>query len=512
MTDTPNVDSSSDIPQVRRLGTPAGLRDHLARLGCELPVVDAVDPNGPLSRTHDVDGMTLHNRFAVLPMEGWDGTADGRPTDLVVRRWRRFGESGAALVWGGEAVAVVPEGRANPNQLFIGPESAADLTTLHTTVTDAHRAAMGGATPVVGLQLTHSGRWSRPDGSAQPRTAYRHPLLDERVDATDASLLTDAELDDLVAAYVRGATLAADAGFDFVDVKHCHGYLLHELLSGHDRPGAYGGSFEGRTKFLREVVSGVRSAAPGLRIGVRLSAFDVVPHVVGPDGLGVPATHEPYRWTFGPDPEALADGTADSSDLTETHRFCDLLGELGIELLCMTGASPYWAPHAQRPAYFPPSDGYLPPRDPLADVHHMQVVTRQIVTAHPHLTVVGSGLTYLQDFLPHAAEGLVRDGWMHVAGIGRMVLSHPTLPARVLAGQDLDRRLVCRTFSDCTTAPRNGLVSGCWPLDDEYKQRPERVELTRAKRAAEAARGGRSRRAGRTDTTGGAGDTSADQE
>ena len=480
--------------QVKRLATAAALRERLDALGCPLPVVDQVDPAGPLAQPRQVDGLTLHNRFTILPMEGWDGTADGRPTDLVRRRWRRFGESAAALVWGGEAVAVVPEGRANPHQLHVGPHTAADLAELRQTVVHAHRTATSGAEPVVGLQLTHSGRWSRPEGDAMPRTAYVHPLLDGRVGADAGSVLTDTELDDLVAAYVHGAVLAAEAGFDFVDVKHCHGYLLHELLSAHDRPGPYGGSFEGRTKFLRDTVAGIRAAAPGLRVGVRLSAFDVVPFTAGPDGIGVPATDEPYRWTFGPDPDALAAGTAAPDDLTETHRFCDLLGDLGIELFCMTGASPYWAPHAQRPAFFPPSDGYLPPRDPLAEVHHMQEMTRRITQAHPALTVVGSGLTYLQDWFPHAAEGLVRDGWFHTAGLGRMVLSHPTLPARVLAGDELDRRLVCRTFSDCTTAPRNGMVSGCWPLDEEYKSRPDRVELTRAKRAAEAARGGRSRR------------------
>lgn len=489
------TDDRSEVVQVRRLASPAALRDRLDELGCPLPVVDAVDPAGPLAQPHEVDGLRLHNRFTVLPMEGWDGTADGRPTDLVRRRWRRFGESGAALVWGGEAVAVVPEGRANPNQLHLGPHSAADLAALRDEVVTAHRAATGGGEPVVGLQLTHSGRWSRPDGTARPRTLFRHPLLDERVGADDASVLTDTELDDLVGHYVAAAAVAAEAGFDFVDVKHCHGYLLHELLAAHDRPGAYGGSLANRTRFLTETVAGIRAAAPGLRVGVRLSAYDVVPHTVGDDGGGVPVTSAPYRATFGPDPSALADGTATSADMTETHAFCDLLGDLGIELLCMTAASPYWAPHAQRPAFFPPSDGYLPPRDPLMDVHRMQVATRELTAAHPDLTVVGSGLTYLQDYLPHAAEGLVADGWFHTAGLGRMVLSHPTLPARVLAGEDLERRLVCRTFSDCTTAPRNGLVSGCWPLDEEYKNRPERVELTRAKRSAEAARGGRSGRA-----------------
>ena len=429
----------------------------------------------------------MANRFAILPMEGWDATEDGRPTDLVHRRWRRFGASGAALIWGGEAVAVDPAGRANPHQLSIGEHSLADLTALRETLVAAHRRPGRSGEPVIGLQLTHSGRWSRPAGRAAPRIVYRHPLLDERVDADDGHLLSDTELDDLVGRFVQAAVVAAEAGFDFVDVKHCHGYLLHELLTATDRPGPYGGSFLGRTTFLRRVLDGIHRDAPGLGIGVRLSVFDVAPHRTGADGVGVSEADGPYRYAFG------GDGTGDGIDLREPHQFCNLLVESGISMLCVTAGSPYWCPHVQRPAYFPPSDGYLPPRDPLLDVVRMQEVTRELTVGHPELLVVGSGLTYLQDHLPNVAQGLVADGWMQMVGLGRMALSMPDLPRRVLEGDPLDRRLVCRTFSDCTTAPRHGLVSGCWPLDEYYRGRPERVELAAIKRTAERDRGGRRR-------------------
>lgn len=466
-------------PQVRRLEDVAALRARLVELGTELPVADRVDPHGALASLLERPGLTLANRFCILPMEGWDGTSDGRPTHLVRRRWSRFGSSGAALVWGGEAVAVDPAGRANPHQLTINDHSVPDLDELRRTVLDAHTVATdGGAAPTIGLQLTHSGRWSRPDGTPAPRTAYRHPLLDERVGADDRSVLSDTELDDLVERFVAAAVVAQQAGFDFVDVKHCHGYLLHELLSAHDRTGPYGATFEGRTTFLRRVVDGVRRDAPGLGIGVRLSVFDVVPHVAGPDGTGVPQDDGPYRYAFG------GDGTGLGVDLTETHAFCDLLVELGIGLLCVTAGSPYYCPHVQRPAFFPPSDGYQPPRDPLWDVARLQQVTRDLTAAHPELIVVGSALTYLQDHLPNVAQALVEQDWMHSVGLGRMALSLPELPAQVLGGEPLDRRHVCRTFSDCTTAPRHGLVSGCWPLDEHYKAMPERVELARIKKAA----------------------------
>jgi 2,4-dienoyl-CoA reductase-like NADH-dependent reductase (Old Yellow Enzyme family) len=467
----------TDYPQVRRLTDAAALRARLADLGTELPAAGGGGgvPTA-LGEPLQLRCGRLHNRWAVLPMEGWDGTADGRPTDLVRRRWERFGRSGAALVWGGEAVAVAPEGRANPNQLCIGPHSAGDLASLRQLLVDAHRRSTDGAEPVVGLQLTHSGRWSRPAGTPAPRTAYRHPLLDARVGADERSVLSDAELDDLVAAMVRAATVAAEAGYDFVDVKHCHGYLLHELLTARDRPGPYGGDLAGRTRFLTEAVRGIRAEAPGLGIGVRLSAFDLAPHRPGPDGIGEPEAAGSYPWAFG------GDGTGSGVDLSETHDVCRRLTDLGVELLCVTAGSPYYVPHVQRPAYFPPGDGYRPPRDPLVEVARLCEVTRELTTAHPDLVVVGSGLTYLQEHLPAVAEGLVAEGWMHVAGLGRMMLSDPDLPARVLRGEPLDRRLVCRTFSDCTTAPRNGLVSGCYPLDDFYRERPERRELAAVKR------------------------------
>jgi hypothetical protein len=157
---------------------------------------------------------------------------------------------------------------------------------------------------------------------------------------------------------------------------------------------------------------------------------------------------------------------------------------LGIDLVCVTAGSPYYCPHAQRPAYFPPSDGYQPPEDPLVDVARLIDAAVELARAAPSLTVVASGLSYLQEWLPHVASALVRDTGVAVAGIGRLALSYADLPADVLAGRPLDGRRLCRTFSDCTTAPRNGLVSGCWPLDDFYKARPERVTLAAAKRRA----------------------------
>ena len=310
----------------------------------------------------------------------------------------------------------------------------------------------------------------------EPQIVYRHPFLDERVGISDdRSLLSDDDIKRLIDDFIRAAKWAQQAGFAFVDVKHCHGYLGHEFLSGFDRPGQFGGSFENRTRYLRDIVAGISAEAPGLEIGVRVSILDFVPFKPGADRVGERVTTGDYRYAFG------GDGTGTGIDLTEPHQFFDLLEQLGIELVCTTVGSPYSNPHIQRPAAFPPSDGYLPPEDPLVGVARQIAATAEMKRRHPQLIVVGSGYSYLQDWLAHVGQAVVREGQADSIGLGRMVLSYPDLPADVLAGRDLRRKKVCRTFSDCTTAPRKGLVSGCYPLDPFYKDRPERDELQRLK-------------------------------
>ena len=459
--------------QVKKLKTLDQLRSHLAEGGIDLPVADVVDPavfaTGTAFRDGAAGTVQVGNRFATLPMEGWDGTTDGAPTDLVRRRWQRLGHSGAGLVWG-EATAVVRDGRANPNQLVIDETTVEDLAELRSLLSPDQ---------VAGIQLTHSGRYARPDAAGPaPRTAYRHPLLDERVGADADSVLSDGELDQLVDDFVTAAVLADRAGFDFVDVKACHGYLGHELLTAYDRPGRYGGDLAGRTTFLRSVIAGIRDAAPTLAIAVRVSLFDLVPFAPGSEGVGEPEASGPYGYAFG------GDGSGLGIDLSEPHRLLDMLSGLGIGLVSITAGSPYYCPHVQRPAYFPPSDGYAPPEDPLAGVARLLAATAEVTERHPDLTVVGTGYSYLQEWLPNVAQEVLTRGGADLIGLGRMVLSYADLPADVLAGRPLTSGLICRTFSDCTTAPRAGLVSGCYPLDPFYKERPERVELTRAKRAA----------------------------
>jgi len=485
----------TSYPRISHFQSVQELAGHLGQLGAELPLDAAMlstAEGSPLAQPIRVGDLLVGNRWCIHPMEGWDGTDDGRPTPNTVRRWRHFGQSGAKLIWGGEAFAVRRDGRANPNQLYYRPENAEAMRGLLAELTAAHVDRFGpGADKdlLVGLQLTHSGRFCRPNRKdrAEPRIAYHHPVLDRKfhIDPHDDSVVfSDGELRRLVDDYVAAARMAQQVGFRFVDVKHCHGYLGHELLSAFDRPGPYGGSLENRSRFLRETIGAIRAECPGLGIGVRLSVFDFPafhadPAQTGGGKLGPGIPHEyptPYP-AFGCDRNHPLE-----IDLEEPLRLLGMLrDECRVELVNLTAGSPYYNPHIQRPAYYPPLDGYQPPEDPLVGCFRQIDVVRQVKAHLPDLPIAGTAYTYFQEYLPHLAQGVVRAGWTDWVGVGRLALSYWDLPADVLQGRPLQVKRLCRTFSDCTTAPRSGLWSGCYPLDPHYKDSAEAAALKEVK-------------------------------
>src|SRR5690606_28773483 len=318
-----------------------------------------------------------------------------------------------------------------------------------------------------GLQLTHSGRFAKPNAADRPEplTAGIHPILNRRVQG-DVPVLSDDDLDRLVDEFIVAAGRAAVCGFPFVDGKLCHGYLGHELIGARQRPGKYGGSLESRLRFPRAIIEGIRASVPGIGIGVRLSAFDIAPYRKGADGVGEPDGAAPSNPPIG---FGVLDEENLDAALDESRALLRMLETLGVRLVCVTAGSPYYCPHAQRPAFFPPADGYLPPEDPLRGVARQVAATAMLKASFPALTFVGSAYSYLQEWLPNVGEYNVRQGLTDFVGLGRMVLSYPELPADVLAGRPLRRAAICRTFSDCTTGPRLGFISGCYPLDGHYK-------------------------------------------
>ncbi|MBM3835841.1 MAG: NADH:flavin oxidoreductase [Verrucomicrobia bacterium] len=489
---------SFKLTRLPTLKTVADFRRHVAALGLNLPCEDriALGLESPLAQQVTatiINGKRIGNRYAIQPMEGWDGTTTGGVTDEMRRRWQRFGESGAKLIYGCEAMAVRPDGRANPNQLIINEENKAGLAELREILVQAHKQRFGkDGDLVIGFQLTHSGRFCKTTDKKrmEPRVAYRHPILDRKFNVTsDTQVFTDSEIEQLIQKYIEAARIAWDVGADFVDIKHCHGYLLHEFLSAFTRAGKYGGSFENRTRTLREIIDGIRATGNKIELGVRLSAFDFVPFKPDPAlsqpgklGPGIPEDYShclPYRYAFGVNQDHPVD-----YDLTETFQFVQLCARLGVKIVNLSAGSPYYNPHIQRPAAYPPSDGYQPAHDPLIDVARQIQVVRQIKAQAPkEMVLVGTAYSYLQEYLPHVAQYTVRQGWTDIIGLGRMVLAYPGLLADAVERGAINNKIICRTFSDCTTGPRNGLISGCYPLDKYYSSKPEFQQLKEIKKA-----------------------------
>jgi NADPH2 dehydrogenase len=470
---------------VRSIKEAADFLAYAESLGVSVPFHETVQsgPGAPLAQHAVVNGRTVGNRFAILPMEGWDNTSDGKPTDLTRRRWRRWGESGAKLIFGAEAMAVCPDGRGSPSQLMMIEANLREIADLRETLVGAHAASFGKTDDLlVGVQLTHSGRVSHPHdmGRSEPRILYHHPILDARYDAAgDAALMTDDEIDRLVSDFIAAAAVSRRAGFDFIDVKHCHGYLGHEFLSAVDRPGKYGGSLENRTRFLRDVVAGVRSQVSGMEIAVRVSAVDFVPFEESDDPeRPQPATFagQRYPYAFG------GDGTGTGVDLSEPLAFLDLLRELDITLVCISAGAEYNS-HLMEPYLSLPITPRKPPEDPLVGVARLIDVCARLKKQRPELLYVGSGYSYLQQWLPNVAEGVLSDGAADFVGIGRLSFSYPDIVADILAGNALQKKRICTTCGYCDVAPGFGVGSGCYALDEFYRKRPEFALLKKAMRS-----------------------------
>ncbi|HZZ42557.1 MAG TPA: hypothetical protein VFE58_06445, partial [Tepidisphaeraceae bacterium] len=353
-------------PKIGHFPTVADLQAHLSTLNLDLPLdsrVLSASEGSPLAAPLDIDGFRIGNRWVAHPMEGWDCTTGGQPTEHTLRRWQHFGQSGCKWIWGGEAFAVHSDARANPNQLALvdnnQDQAARGLTSLLEALKTSHQQSFAKIDDLfIGLQLTHSGRFCKPADKLkfQPRIAYHHPLLDKKfhISPDDSSvLLTDSDLEHIIDNYITAAQLAHRVGFHFVDVKHCHGYLAHELLSAHTRPGKFGGSLENRSRFARQIIQGIQASCPGLKIGVRLSIFDAPPFkpdsaraTPGKLGPGIPDSFPtPYHYGFGCNPNNPLE-----IDLTEPIQFIQMLNSLGVKMINASCASPYYNPHFVRPA------------------------------------------------------------------------------------------------------------------------------------------------------------------
>ena len=393
---------------------------------------------GILGRTVQADGFTFRNALVNHPMEGCDGESDGSPSELTRRRYGRFARGGAGLIWM-EAVSVRENARANPRQLWMTDATLDAFRRLREEI-DAAGRAQNGRGPAVIVQLTHSGRFSRPQGKPQPIVAAHDPRLNGTIyDDTDAEPIADDDLDRLGEEFEKAALLAREAGFDGVDIKCCHRYLFSELLSAVTREGRYGGSYENRTRMLRETLARVKGrVGPGLIVTTRLNIYDGFPY--------------PYGW--GMDRDDFEKG-----DLTEPIRLVKELEGLGVRLVNLTMGCPYINPYVNRPSDMQ-AQGH-----PLAAVARLTQGIAAVQKAVPGMAVIGTGYSWLREYAPFLMAGEMENGGVTMAGFGRESFAYPDFARDILEGGGMKHEKCCITCGKCTEIMRAGGTTGC-PIRD----------------------------------------------
>ncbi len=412
--------------------SPDELYESASALGLHLPRNDDFSCLAEPKAIAD-SNVVIKNRLTIHPMEGFDGEEDGSPSELTFRRCSRFAESGAGLIWL-EATTVVKEGRTSRRQLWIHKEN---LDSFKRLAEEMHEKS--GGTSLI-LQLTHSGRFSRPDNTPAPIISYHNPLMNEKMQIDPAyPVATDDYFDSLPEKFGEAAKLAKEAGFDGADIKCCHKYLFSELLSAYHREGRYGGSFENRTRlFLDSIRAASVHASPDFILASRFGACDCLPH----------------PWGFGTD-------EAGEIVWEEPEQLYRKMAASGIQLVDMTLGSPYVNPHINRPC-----DNGEQPEEQLKGVARLIDAAAHLNKTCPNITLIGTGYSYLRQYAPYVAAGAVSSGMTDCVGFGRMAFAYPDFPKDILEKGALDLHKVCLTCSKCTALMRAMSVTGC-PIRDK---------------------------------------------
>ena len=409
-------------------------------LGLNLPYSEDVSI---LKEKFNIGNKTVHNRLACQAMEGCDGTADGRPDVLTKRRYLRFAEGGAGIIWY-EATAVMEEGRANPRQLYINEKN---LDSFKAQVEDIKETAFkaNGYEPLIFMQATHSGRYSKPNGVPEPLIAYNNPIFEKDNPISKDRIVSDEYLDRVKEALISGAVLAEKAGFDGVDIKCCHRYLNSELLSAFEREGRYGGSIENRTRLLRESVRGaIEACSNDFIVSSRLNVYDGFEY---PYGFGV-----------------SKNGGLDF-DSSEPEWLIKELYREGVRLLNITMGNPYFNPHVNRPYA---KGGYEPPEHPLVGVKRVLSGIAELKEKVPEMAMICSAISYLGVAAPNVVAAYINDGKFDFAGFGRTIFAYPDFAKDILRNGMLNKNNCCICCSKCTEIMRKpGGTPGCVIRDSE---------------------------------------------
>ena len=413
------------------------LKEDIIRAGVELPVSERLDI---LKTPISLSDKLLHNRLAIHPMEGCDGTAEGAPGELTFRRYERFAAGGAGLLWI-EACAVTGEGRGNARHLFLNRNTLPAFRNLFDDMLASAKVASGEKfRPYTVLQLAHSGRYCKPHADATAIVAVpENPYLDP-VSNPKRRFITDEELERLEDQYVKTACLAREIGFDAVDIKACHRYLISELLSAHTREGWYGGRFENRVRFLLNIIDKVKSKVD-IDVTLRMNAYDAIPY--------------PYGW-----------GTDENGRpaLGEPRRLMKILWEKGVRLVNISTGNPYYNPHIGRPADVGP---YTAPEHPIESAARMLHIIKEMKTAATGMALTGTGFSWFREYGANIAAGCVEQGWMDIAGFGRQSFAYPDFARDIVAEGKMMRRKCCIACTKCTELMRFGGQTGCVVKDSK---------------------------------------------
>lgn len=416
------------------------LKSTIAAIGADIPLSEALSI---LSTPISLGKKAIPNRIIIHPMEGCDGDADGSPNNSVIRRYDRFARGGAGLLWV-EATAVVSEGRANPRQLYLSRDNIDSFKGFFDGMMAASNDAWihgDGSTvslkPYTVIQLTHSGRYSRPTGKPNPIIAARNPYLDKFL-PEDYRIITDSELEVLEDKFVEAAVMANEIGFDAVDIKSCHRYLNSELLSAFTREGAYGGSFENRTRFLLNIIDKIRDRlGDSLDVTLRLNAYDAIPY--------------PYGWGVDHDDFHVP-------DLSEPIKLVKLLQDRGVKLINISTGNPYYNPHVGRPYDL---GYYTPPEHQLKSTERMLKIIKTIQESSPDMAVIATGFSWLREFGAMIAAGGIQNGWFKLAGFGRQAFAYPDFPRDIFTDGGMKRNKCCIACSKCSEIMKDGGTTGC---------------------------------------------------
>ena len=389
-----------------------------------------------------VGSKAVQNRLACQAMEGCDGCFDGSPDELTFRRYKRLAEGGAGMIWF-EATACREDGRANPRQLWIKKDNLDSFKRIvHSIREDAIKA--NGYAPLIIMQATHSGRYSKPHGFPEPLIAYNNPIFEGNKPIDKSRILSDDELDRISEALIESSRLAEEAGFDGVDVKCCHRYINSELLSAYEREGKYGGSLENRTRLLRESIEGaMQVTGKDFIVSSRLNVYDGFPY---PYGFGV------------------SKNGGIEFDKEEPVWLLKELRDLGVELLNITMGNPYFNPHVNRPFAL---GGYDPEEHPLEGVARMLHGIADLKREVPEIKIISSALSYLGVVAPEVCAGFVRDGGFDFCGFGRTILAYPDFAKDILSG-GFKKEKICICCSKCSEMMRAGGTPGCVVRDKLY--------------------------------------------